>query len=234
MSRRIPDDITAGAQAFVASLAGPRDDVAPVGVTGNLAEQMPTVAPDTIAVQEVRENLTSIGKPCAGAIKMRWTVRALLLILIISSDLRAGADLPTVFSNMVRFLLGEPGEQLARDIVAKVFPLPTWESLRDSRLRLDLFSQLFERHDFLQFYFLRYLLIDGTSLLGRQFLLVREDRIRCPKAAQYDATIRAAVDYQMAFETRICPLPTSGFGHCSCTKKHNSCRTFLHERVRKR
>jgi len=127
-------------------------------------------------------------------------------------------------------MFSDGGARLAADIESGTIPLPPVSSFMETKSRLYLFNILSFRLDFLRYHFIRYLMIDATSLAGKSYLLVREDRIRCPKAAEFDPAIMAAVHLHSAFETRICPLSMIGAGWGSVVKKSlNVVSIFLEE-----
>ena len=101
---------------------------------------------------------------------------------------------------------------------SKVVVAPGIDLLRQSRLRLDLMSILFERRFFLRFEVNRYLMIDASSHFGYNLQCIREDRTVVPAELSADIFRRAGLDLLPYYESRICPLSTSGHGGAGLRK----------------
>ena len=158
-----------------------------------------------------------LGHHVSGASTTRWTVRAILIMLQLAAQLKRGASLAVTLALTIRIMLGDAGAKLADDVANAVMQLPTIDYFRHCRLKLDLFNILFQRLLFIEWKFVRYLLIDASSQHGHEYLCVREDRIRYPRSAAYDSVTHMMM--QLEFESRICPVSTLGKGNRGAEKK---------------
>lgn len=109
-------------------------------------------------------------------------------------------------------------------------PMPSLGMMRTARVRLDLCNMMFERHLFVKWAFVRYLIVDASPQLGRNFLCCREDRIKFLRELMHEPELLANFDLNSGFETRVMPLSTLGSGRSSALKKSLNVGThYLHE-----
>ena len=66
------------------------------------------------------------------------------------------------------------------------------------------------------------ILVDSSPQLGRNYLCVREDRFRYPRAIAHDSSLMLKYDWSKSFETRIMPLSTLGKGRSGTSRKTNN------------
>ena len=99
-----------------------------------------------------------------------------------------------------------------------------------ARIRLDLLSILFERKRHKTTQCLRYVLVDASSMLGRNLLCVREDRVGYPRREDVNYTFWTTFDLNSGYESNIKPLSIMGEGWSSAAKKTlNLCSIFMME-----
>jgi len=189
------------ADRFVASLAEPEQELAPDHGEPVLA--VPSARVESPGCSEVRSNLKNLGKRVGGAATVRWTVRAILLMLQLTTHLKRGACLATLLAQTVRLMLGEAGEALAAEVASGIVKLPTLDMFRHARQKLDLFNILFQRQLHIKWRYLRYVMFDASAQYGHEYFCIREDRIRFPRAETFDALATSSTGLQLAFETRI-------------------------------
>jgi hypothetical protein len=174
---------------------------------------------DTLCAGHAVSNLRGMVEGINPISGTTWTVKGLLLCLRFAMWLKPSSDMRFALADAARMFFGEHGESLAGMLETGVVALPSIKCMRRARLRLDMCSMLFESCLHQDFVFLRYVMPDSSPQLGRNFLCVREDRIKLPRAVMHDADARSKLDLNSCFETRIMPLTTLGSGHESHFKK---------------
>ena len=186
---------------------------------------------DASMMARVRGNLQGLaGRAQAGAVAFRWTVWGILAVLVLAAGVKPGATIASVLSAASMLFFGLAGRQLAADIRSGVIPLPSNELLRQARIRLDLLSILYERKRHKKTKFFRYLLADASSMLGRNFLCIREDRVGYPRDEAENYTFFSTFDLNSGYETSVKPLSIMGEGWSSAVKKtFNMCACFQME-----
>ena len=189
----------------------------------------PTDQPDSPAMAAKR-NLEGMCSTHGGTVLHQWTARGILLCLSFCNALRPGAKIEEALADAARLFFGEEGSWLASVLENKTLPMPGLNLVRQARIRLDLCSMMFERLLFVTWAYIRYLIIDSSPQLGRNFLCTREDRIRFPRNLLYNSEERSRFDLNSGFESRIMPLTTLGVGTGSALKKSVNCSAlYLHE-----
>ena len=167
-----------------------------------------------------RKNLGDMKLGGRGAVDHRWTPRGIILCLQLALTLRPGVPLAECLAAAVMLLVTQPDAvQLRKDLLSGAIPLPSVGMLRQARVRLDLMNIMFQRSLLRAFWFIRFISVDSSPQLGRNFLCMREDRIRFNRADMYNVEALLNYDYNANFETRVCPLSTLGTGHASAVKK---------------
>ncbi|CAK0867379.1 unnamed protein product, partial [Prorocentrum cordatum] len=180
---------------------------------------------------EVRRNLASMAGPhLGGTVGHRWAPHGILCCLSLAFQLKPSAKLSDLLAMVVQMFYGRDGSQLVNEIRHGRIPLPSSELMRQARIRLDVLAILYERELNKDFKFMRYLLVDGSKQLGRHFLCTREDRIRYPRSEFGNPGFMVRYDLNEGFESRVCPLSTTGEGHSTALKKtFNVTSMFLME-----
>ena len=173
----------------------------------------------------VKRNLTNMSTLSGGAVTHRFTPAAIVGSLKLASSLRPGATLENALADASCILFGS-GNAVERDILNKKFYLPSIASLRVARLKLDLFSIMYERRLFLRWDPVFYFMCDSSPQLGSDFLCMIESRILVPAAHSYDIALRAKLNLHAAFEERLAPLSTLGMGRAGLTKKSDNTFNF--------
>ena len=184
-------------------------------------ESSALVQQTSTAAEQARDNLQRLsGSRGAGAVSVAWTVRGILLCLQLASCVRPGVSFSETLACAARMFFGSEGEWLANLLESSdsSLPMPSACFSRSCRIRLDLCNVHFERLLPSKYFFLRYLSVDSSPQLGRNYLCAREDRFRFPIAMEFDMQARSQYDLNVAFETRILPLSTLGKGHSSGLK----------------
>ena len=147
---------------------------------------------------------------------MSYTVESILATLKLSIHLKPSASLRDVLLDAASIIL--PADSAVHNqISSNEVKLPSLGLLRAARVRLDLMSILFERQLFMQYTYIRYLLMDSSPQLGRNFYCIREDRVKIPRNMSIE--LRRQWDIQAHFESRIGTLSCFGQGHSGLTNK---------------
>lgn len=171
------------------------------------------------AAMHVIQRLKEMRQTHRGAIEHKWTVKGLLDCLRFAESLRPGVPVSRAVADAVRFLFGESAYDVADMIDKKELPVPGLDSMRRARLRLDMATMYYERSLLKDFFYIRFLSIDASPQLGRNFLCVREDRIKFPRSKLYDYDWIAKFDLNNGFESRILPVSTIGHGKANAIAK---------------
>ena len=217
-TRRFIPDLRQEMDDYVASLGAPVEGIAS-GAGMEFVQPAPALPVEPPLAREVRGNLEGLGRHVGGNAKVRWTVRAIMHMLVLTAQMKRSGSLAIVLSQCVLLMLGPGAEQLAKDIINAVVPLPTIDYFRHARLKLDLFSVLFQRQLFVEWHFIRFLMFDASAQHGHEYMCTREDRCRWPRSEAFDSVARAKANSHMALESRICPISTLAKGHSGAEKK---------------
>ena len=144
---------------------------------------------------------------------------AVLSYLKIAASMKASASLPTLLGDVAEMFFGrEPAKELVQAWATQVLRLPGLDILRHARMRLDVLSIIYEQRLFLRFDIVRFLIVDSSPQLGWNFQLAREDRLLLPHRIAADICLRADIDLNKHFGTRIMPCSTYGVGKGSAVK----------------
>ena len=174
----------------------------------------------SVGAEEARGNVASMhGSRGAGSVQGQWTVRGILLVLAFAASLHGGAKLGEALATAALIFFGEGGSQLAGTLSNGTLPTPSLSFLRSARVRLDIMSMLYERQLYAGWAFLRNLMVCASPQLGRNYLCGREYRIRLPRDAWRLPEVRARLNLNDHFESRVIPLSTVGSGRASGVKK---------------
>ena len=174
---------------------------------------------DSDHTQHARHHLQSFQQGGRGNVAVIWSVAGLLLCLRFAMSLKPGAFLKVAVADAVRLIHGNEGGALAEQIESGELALPGLDLMRQARLRIDLLCMLYQRVLNVIWYYIRFVYVDSSPQLGRNYLCVREDRVRFPRALMYNAELRAHYDLNEGFETRIMALSSLGCGRGSGLKK---------------
>ena len=163
---------------------------------GYVVEQSVSVGSlHSVGAEEARGNIDNMHYSRGGGIVQgQWTVRGILLVLAFSASLHGGAKLGEALATAALIFFGEGGTQLAGMLSNGTLPMPSLSFLRAARVRLDMMSMLFERQLYAGWAFLRYLMVDASPQLGRNYLCGREDRLRIPRDVWRLPEIRARLN----------------------------------------
>ena len=191
---------------------------------GHVVEQsVPVGSLHSVGAEEARGNIGNmLYSRGGGIVQGQWTVRGILLALAFAASLHGGARLGEALATAALIFLGEGGSELAGMLSNGTLPMPSLSFLRSARVRLDMMSMLYERQLYGGWAFLRYLMVDASPQLGRNYLCGREDRVRLPRDVWHLPEIRARLNLNDCFETRVIPLSTVGAGRASGVKKSSN------------
>jgi len=154
-----------------------------------------------------------------GSVRTRYAPERILACLRLASNLKAPSALAEAVSDAADVLFGDSTSDLAREVREGQHALPKVAVLRRARVKLDIFSIMFERRLWLHFEYRRYLYLDASPQLGYNFLCGREDRIGIPRDEMLNSHFRSAYDINSNFETRILPVSTLGLGRATLAHK---------------
>ena len=117
-------------------------------------------------------NLT---RPVLGATEFRYERGRLLDCLKFASHLSPGANMSDALVDACHVLHGSSTNNVQGELRAGEFQIPSPNTLRMARLKLDYLSVMFERLVFLRFRYIRYVYIDASPQMGFNFLCMREN-----------------------------------------------------------
>ena len=121
-----------------------------------------------------------------------------MLCLQFSANLRPGACIEDSLADAaLLFNMPEFAEQLRSGNIK----LPAYESLARAKLRLDVLTILYQRILDVAHCVVRFLLIDASPQIGRNFLLVREDSFFLPVEARDNPDLLCQLDVSDNFRT---------------------------------
>ena len=127
------------------------------------------------------------------------------------------------------FSLATKGQTLGGELRAGRHTLPSPDTLRMARLRLDMLSIMFERQVFMQYAYFRYIWIDGSPQLGWNWLVMREDRLRIARCNE-NAVFEAWFAMSTVYERRTCVASVVGHKNANLAKKSiNTANNYLAE-----
>ena len=104
-----------------------------------------------------------------GIVEYRYAPEKILACLQLACHLKAPSALTDAVAAATGVLFGDATMDLAQEIRQGQHPLPSVGVLRAARIRLDIFSIMFERRLWLQFEYRRYLYLDASPQLGYNF-----------------------------------------------------------------
>lgn len=171
------------------------DSVAPVAVSSGSNELSEAVGS--------AEGVRGIAHEVAGASGHRFDPARLLSCLNFARHLKPSALMTEALADASNVLDGQRSDSVQDDLRSNKYPLPSLDTLRMARVKLDVLSMLFERFLQVSFCYLRYFVADSSPQLGYNFLCMREDRIRMPRA-EVTFVLRYGYDLSAAFESRLC------------------------------
>ena len=115
-------------------------------------------------------------------------------------------------------LHGSSTNRVQDELRAGEFQIPSPDTLRMARLKLDYLSVMFERLVFLRFRYLRYVYIDASPQMGFNFLCMREERLRIPRVGDI-LVFKAGFNLSQVYETRLCFASVVGHRNATLLKK---------------
>ena len=187
----------------------PTDEAAPHGVAGD-------ALPDSSAVQS---RLRGLFRESRGAVPRLYSASGMLSFLELASNLKPSAEMKNVLSASAALFFGDAGKSLVVDLQQGKVPLPSLQTMKVARLRLDLLSMVWEQHLFLRFDLLIYQLVDSSPQLGYNFLVVLEDVVRIPQELTRDLLRRAAFILNDNWVPIVQALSSLGLGKASAVSK---------------
>ena len=125
-----------------------------------------------------------------------------------------------------QFLHGSTSNGLQEALRGRSFTLPSDESLRAARLKLDMLTFIWERRLQPVNVYLRYLFVDSSPQFGSNYLCMREDRISIPRG-QYNCVFSHSTDLTNHFETRVCVASVTGHRNAGAMKKASNVGNVL-------
>ena len=90
--------------------------------------------------------------------------------------------------------------------------------MRAAMVNVDLFTAIWEWVLQLSYVFLRYIYIDASPQFGVNYLCLRADRVRIPRALLYHHGIPPDFDFNANFESRICIASACGYRNAGVVK----------------
>lgn len=180
-------------------------------------------------LQDVSRNISAMSHAVSGNTGHRFDAESMLSCIKLASHLKPKSRLCDVLADAVDILYrDQPHEQLHNDLVNGSFKLPSENSLRMARVKLDVLHTAFEMELALTHWCRRYLSYDSSPIFGHNFYVVREERIIIPMDVAMSLT--ADMDLSAYYEDRIMQLSTLGHGNANSTKKGlNTAGLYLNE-----
>ena len=147
------------------------------------------------SVSSVLDRLRSLYKEQPlGTVAHRYTVSGLVSYMQLARHLKPASQMSDVLADSADIFFGDAGSDLITKLGNKEIPMPSISLLRDSRLRLDSLSIVFQQKWFLRWQTLHYELVDSSPQLGLNFLAVIEDVIRIPESCSLNIILRLQHD----------------------------------------
>ena len=169
-----------------------------------------------------------MSRPRGGTVRHEFTPEAMLSILQYSQKLKPGVSFADSLSSTASVLHGQTvGSDLSTEFDSGSCPLPSFETLRMARVKLDCISMLWQRFLASSFSFRRFLLYDSSPQIGHDYLIVREDRIRLPLRGVLGPELRAMYDINACYEERLMPLSTLGRGNTGRAKNMGTYAIYI-------
>lgn len=147
-----------------------------------------------------------------GIVAHRYTVPHMLAYLKFAQSLKPSAGVNNELADAAEVLLGPSTAPVQNELRAGCMPTSSGELLRMAKLRLDMCSMVFEQLSFAKWAHRRYLSYDASEMNGHDYLLVREDRFRYPRNADFGPDFWMRYDIASNWETRICLASVIGVG----------------------
>lgn len=116
-------------------------------------------------------NIAGISHDVDGAVSHRYAPGRMIDCMLFASHLRPGADMSNALVDGCRLLQGEDQGDLRTSLQERRYPLPSIETLRNARTKLDICMMMFERLMQRMFVTFRYICTDSSPLLGWNFLM---------------------------------------------------------------
>jgi hypothetical protein len=200
----------------IAALADGQDMEGAVDTRGVPPAEMPRAYAAAVAA----ENLQSMAGTSRGPrVDVQWPPSTALMSLQLASCLKPGAALADALAFAGAFFFGEQAEELSQELHNRDLRVPSIDFLRHARVRLDVCNVMYQRQLSHEWFFVRHVMVDSSPQLGRNYLCVREDRVRFPRSLLYNFGSLATYDLDAAFETRVMPLSTLGHGEATALRK---------------
>lgn len=192
----------------------------------------PVGAAGTNYMDQVRSNLASLSRDRGGgAVSTTWHVTTILTCLQLASTLKPSSTLQEALAFSCALFFQQDGAELSQDLLSGRISLPKYDFLRCARVRLDMTAILHERAHSMDYACLRFVSLDTSPQLGRNFLCIREDRIRYLRSESLTSLLCSPTfNLNIALQTRVLPLSTIGAGRASTQRKSlNVISVFLME-----
>ena len=181
----------------------------------------PVLGSEKVISEAARATLMGLHKEgTQGSGKYTFMPGGLLNCLQMRRHMKPMAKLSDALADAATLLLppDDSRDKLQKDLRVGVVVMPSYWTLNYAKLKLDLFSVLFERLVFIDHKFLRYLMLDGSQQLGYDFLCCIESRFRFPRGTQ-SPFFWTQCDLNLLFEQRTMPVSTCGAGKGGAVKK---------------
>ena len=154
-----------------------------------------------------------------GSVAHRYAPSAMLSYLELAANLRPTAKIGDALAASAEIFFGAPAVGFKKKLRDGVVPLPSLNTMKIARLKLDLLSMIWQQKLFVRFDYLIYSLIDSSPQLGYNFLVVIEDQVRVPWAATWDLAKRMALILNEHWESVLQPFSSLGLGRASTLNK---------------
>ena len=166
-------------------------------------------------------SLRNVTRPVFGATEFRYERGRLLDCLKFASHLKPSATMSDALADACQVLHGSSTNIVQEELRAGEFQIPSLDTLRMARLKLDYLSVMSERLVFLRFRYIRYVYLDAFPQMGFNFLCMREERLRIPRVGDI-LIFKTGFNLSQVYETRLCFASVVGHRNATLLKSQQT------------